>query len=239
MKFLHLAKAYVVLRLSRFVAPRYQPPVLYAEGGALAARVAKVFEDGIILGRSATEDLLERGIAKGVISKKAGSKAKTLTSREILVNIQATAEKLRRSCKEADPDEIAAHLVKDFCVGIPHMAQFDNQRRTTAVWSAIALPLVVLREHSGRPFTEKELIEAALHWLEHGYTKEAKIINGFRQTRRFSGHPARMYELLADSAQSFNLDHGELMRAMIEPVIGALAYHAGACEVAKRELVKK
>jgi len=229
------AFAGVIHAAAKTVAPRYVPPTLLPDGEALAVDMVKAFSDAIILGKSLTKDLLEHGVKKGVMDRKAAPNQKSLTKKEVLANIVKTSERFSKICKEGDPDAIGAALVRDFCLGIPHMDKLDNQRRIVAVWSAILLPCVVAREKFGLEITEELIVDRGLQWVKNGYTEDAKRIDADRDTRSYSAHPARIYELISDSAHQLQVDHKELMRSLVQPVISSIGYHIGACEIAKKK----
>jgi hypothetical protein len=72
----------------------------------------------------------------------------------------------------------------------------------------------------------------AVEWMRAGSTNLAVEAHASPDTRFISAHPARVYDLLTDTAKQHGLDHIELLRSVIEPVLLPLGRYIGARQAA-------
>ncbi|RLM48870.1 hypothetical protein DVK02_18575, partial [Halobellus sp. Atlit-31R] len=100
------------------------------------------------------------------------------------------------------------------------------------VWSALLAPAVVLREKRGHQIVAEDLVGMAAQWMRTGTTDLAAETYASPDTRFVSAHPARVYELLTDTASQHGIDHMKLMLSMIEPVVRPLGEYVGARQAA-------
>lgn len=222
---LHKSAAYMAQLISRAVLPRFKPPVLAPGGEAIAQLLnddyAKANANGFY---SALEVINQKSVK--------ASNGHSLSSVEIAANLSALGDRLKESLRTKDADGLAADLVKELCIGVLHMKDLDNQRRTVAAWSAILAPSVVQREANDVAITLQSIVDSGVDWLTYGYTSASRQCYAKRATKFISSHPARMYQLIADTAHSHGLDHDMLMLTLIKPIVVGIGYHLGAARAA-------
>lgn len=215
--------------VSPAVRPGYLPLGLAPDGAITVAQLEKLRAEAHSSAANVTRSLL-KNVVPGKHKAKQDNQQKQITPvdmKENLLKIKATFEEFTKK----DPDALASMLVLQMCDGMPGMDNFDNQRRVVQTWSAILAPSVVIRERDGVPITAKGMIESALMWVEHGYTKDAERAYAQSKSRFIAAHPARAYTLLADTASQLELDHQKLMFVMLSPVINALASFEGSMRI--------
>lgn len=211
------AMHYAAQIVSSTIRPPYMPLVLYPDSVAAAQRLREDADSAREMGYKDCEKLLL-----------SGDKNFGLTVEDFRSNMEDIVARFNTGAAKADPDALAVLLIELFCVGIPDMAVLDNRRRVVTVWSAILAPTVVIRERDAKPITVDGVLEAGHDWLEKGYTEDAKSASKQSRTNFISAHPARAYQLVADSAMEHCLDHETLMLSMLKPVMLSIETHMGA-----------
>ena len=209
---------------ARVLRPAYLPTACAPAGTQLAADLKLEYQRAVVEGYQATRKLMEARPKKGV--------KHNLASRDIAGNVRTVSVQFTKAASTLDPDGIASEMIRLFCVGVPHMNELDNQRRLATVWSALLAPEVVMREKHGRAIALDGLVDIAAQWIESGTTPAAKEAHVSSDTKFVSAHPARMYELLTDTAKQHSLDHMKLLSSVIEPIILPLGQYVGARQAA-------
>jgi len=170
---------------------------------------------------------------RGLMGKQSARKAKdTLRSPDLSGNVRDAGEQFSKAAATLDPDGLASEIIRIFCVGVPHMDKLDNKRRIATVWSALLAPAVVMRQKRGHEIVLDDLAKLAVEWVQTGSTSLAAEAYGSPDTRFISAHPARVYELLTDTAKQHDVDHMKLLRSVIEPVVLPLGQYIGARQAA-------
>jgi hypothetical protein len=215
----HFADAAV--RLSSYVNRMYKPAILFERGEDVSASARADYAEALKVGETVTAEMF-----KALPRSRHG---------QAVENVLGVAGKLGKVLGNGDPDAIASELVNLFCVGMDGMDVLDNQRRLVTVWSAVLAPNVVLREKEKRALAIEDIVEAGFDWIQFGFTQAARATYSSSDTRFISAHPARAYQLVAESAQNFQMDHGQLMLSMIMPVVRGIGFHRGATMAIDRE----
>lgn len=214
--------------VSRTLLSGYKPQVLCPDSHCAADVLREEFllanQSGLLAMRNLILGIQEAG------GRNECTKERTLSAAEAIENVMNVATELQRATSSSDPDGLAAELVRLFCVGVPKMDVLDNRRRVVATWSAILAPSVVMREKSKREITADTIVECALDWVEFGFTDDARDAWAMRDTRFIAAHPARMYHLIADSAQGYSLDHEKLLFSLIKPVLMSIGQYIGTVQ---------
>lgn len=209
---------------ARVLRPAFLPVACAPAGAQLAAELRSAYERAVIDGYQATRQLMEARPKKGA--------KRSLGTRDIAGNVSTVGMEFTKAASKLDPDGIATEMVRLFCVGVPHMDELNNQRRLAAVWSALLAPEVVMREKHARTIALDGLIDIAVQWVESGTTAAAKEAHASSDTKFISAHPARIYELLTDTAKQHGLDHMKLLSSCVEPIILPLGQYVGARQAA-------
>jgi len=211
-------------RASRALRPTYLPSACAPEGQHLGAHIELNYQQAVVEGYKAM---------RGLMGKEPARKAKsTLRAADITGNVREVGEQFAKAAATLDPDGLASEIIRLFCVGVPHMDKLDNQRRVATVWSALLAPAVVMRQKRGHEIVLDDLAKLAVEWVQTGSTELAAEAYGSPDTRFISAHPARVYELLTDTAKQHDLDHMKLLRSVIEPVVLPLGQYIGARQAA-------
>lgn len=227
-KLADITAAQASLFIAQTLRPRYVPPCLLPDSEAAANRLNNDCKHAAQEGYAVTRQLVVDGLVKQ--SGKRDRTAATLSFEDIQANIDKVNQDFLALAQQADPDALAAQLADLYCVGVEGMAELDNRRRVVATWSAILGPSVVMREFAGRAITIDTVLDAGADWLRYGYTRDAIDAASERSTRFICAHPARMYQLALDSAALANLDHEQLMRSLLNPLMLAISQHKGAMQ---------
>lgn len=213
--------AFLASTAARLMRPRYMPRISAGGGKVAAAGLQVRYEQAVVAGYVHTRALLD----KARQDTRNGAAADAAIRRKI----GDASERFTKVAKTLDPDGLAAELLTLFCAGVPHLDELDNKRRIVSVWSALLAPAVVMREKLGAEITINRLPELAKEWVAEGYTAESLKAFGFPETRFIASHPARVYELLADTAASIpGIDHMRLMSSVIDPVVLSIGHFVGA-----------
>lgn len=222
-------QAWFAAKMARMMRPGYMPRLCAPEGEQAAADLHEAYKQAVTSGYLHARQLMKNG--PRLTGKKRMKKG------AIAGNVNVVTDRFKKCAETLDPDGLAAELVRLFCIGVSHMDNLDNQRRVVSVWSAILTPAVVLREKEGRPIEEEDLVVMACQWLRQGFTSQAKEIYASRDTRFAAGHPARIYELIADTAKQHDLEHLRLISCVIDPVAFGVGQHIGARQAAAGVIV--
>ncbi len=220
--------AWIAGALAKLLQPIYKPQACAPEGGQLSADLIASYQRAVLSGYQ-----LGRQLVKG--SPKKGKSV--LKKHEVRTNFEKVGVRFSKAAAKLDPDGLACEVVDLFCIGVAHMDVLDNRRRVVAVWSALLAPAVVLREKEGKVITQDRLFGIASEWLRDGYTAEAQACAGNSDTRFVASHPARIYDLMTDTAFSHGINHAELLASVIHPVVLAVGRHVGARQAAAGVLV--
>jgi hypothetical protein len=211
-------------RGARALRPTYLPLATAPEGKQASADLRQAYQLAVVEGYQAMRGLME---------KQRGRKAaSTLRTANIAGNVREVGVQFKKAAATLDPDGLASEMIRLFCVGVPHMDKLNNQRRVATVWSALLAPAVVMREKRGHQIVVDELADMAVEWMRTGSTDLAAEAHASPDTRFISAHPARVYDLLTDTAKQHGLDHIKLMRSVIEPVILPLGQYVGSRQAA-------
>lgn len=223
------AAGWLAARAAGVLRPAYQP-VFLAEGSeAAAAGLAESYRLAVAKGLSQAEV---------VVSTAATSVRDGLETEEIRANLRSVGERFAKAAASMDPDGLGTEIVELFCIGAPHMGNLDNRRRVVMVWSSIVAPSVVMREYAGQEITIDRLAALAQEWVALGYTADARAAYASKKTRFIARHPARIYDLVADTAAAHSIDHAQLIRSVIDPVVLSVGQYVGAsgyCVGAQRQ----
>lgn len=222
--FFKAAAGWFAARTARAIRPAYLPLTTAPEGEQAGIALRSAYERAVVEGYRSM---------RGLMDKQHGRKTKgTLRTDDITGNVRAVGDLFAKAAATLDPDGLASEMIRLFCVGVPQMDKLDNQRRVATVWSAILAPAVVIRQKRGHEIVVDHLADMAVEWMQTGSTDLAAEAHASRDTRFISAHPARVYELLTDTAKQHDLDHMKLMRSVIEPVILPLGQYIGARQAA-------
>ena len=222
--FFKAAAGWFAARTSRAIRPAYLPLATAPEGEEAAAALQSAYEQAVVEGYRSM---------RGLMDKQHGRKTKsTLRTDDITGNVRAVGVQFSKAAATLDPDGLASEMIRLFCVGVPHMDKLDNQRRVATVWSALLAPAVVMRQKRGHEIVVDQLADMAVEWMRIGSTDLAAEAHASPDTRFISAHPARVYDLLTDTAKQHGLDHIKLVRSVIEPVLLPLGQYIGARQAA-------
>jgi len=219
----------VIGQLARAARPHFLPLHVALEGQELAQSLRQEYHQAVVQGYMSARQIIAYG--PQAVGKKGLKKG------AICQNLRDVQARFNSAARSLDPDGLAAETVKLFCVGVPHMDSLDNQRRVVAVWSALLAPSVVLRQAEEKSIKQEDLLEIACEWLETGATNAARICAEQSDTRFIASHPARIYELLADTAAKHNIDFDGLLASVIHPVVLSIGRHVGALQAANGRVV--
>lgn len=209
---------------ARTLRPAYLPIACAPEGKELAADLELAYQQAVVQGYQAM---------RGLMAKQQDRKAKnTLRTRDVVANVQEVGAQFAKAAATLDPDGIASEIIRLFCVGVPHMDKLDNQRRIATVWSALLAPAVVMREKRGHRIELDDLAGIAVQWMQRGSTDLAEEAHGSPDTSFISAHPARVYDLLTDTAKQHNIDHMRLLSSVVEPVVLPVGQYIGSRQAA-------
>lgn len=218
------AAGWFAQRAARALRPTYLPTACAVEGMQVGAELELAYQMAVVEGYQAMQELMR---------KQQGRKAAhTLHAKDITGNVHTVGDQFATAASTLDPDGIASEIIRLFCMGVPHMDQLDNQRRVATVWSALLAPAVVMREKRGHKITVDDLSKMAVQWMQTGSTDLAAETYAPPDTRFISAHPARVYELLTDTAKQHGIDHMKLVSSVIEPVVLPLGQYVGARQAA-------
>lgn len=222
--FFNAAAGWLAARISRAIRPAYLPLATAPEAEKTAAALRSAYEQAVVAGYQSM---------RGLMGKQRGGKAKsTLRTEDITGNVRAVGVQFSKAATTFDPDGLASEMIRLFCVGVPHMDNLDNRRRVATVWSALLAPAVVMRQKRGYEIVVDQLADMAVEWMRTGRTDLAVEAHASPDTRFISAHPARVYDLLTDTAKQHGLDHMNLVRSVIEPVLLPLGQYIGARQAA-------
>ncbi|MBY0242565.1 MAG: hypothetical protein K2X55_24955 [Burkholderiaceae bacterium] len=211
-------------RAARALRPTYLPLATAPEGQQAGLVLQKAYQQAVVEGYQAM---------CGLMDKQRGPKAKTtLRTDDISGNVREVGVQFAKAAATLDPDGLASEMIRLFCVGVPHMDKLDNQRRVATVWSALLAPAVVMRQKRGHEILVDDLAGMAVEWMQTGSTDLALETHTSPDTCFISAHPARVYDLLTDTAKQHGLDHMKLLRSVLEPVILPLGQYIGARQAA-------
>lgn len=211
-------------RAARVLRPTYLPIAIAPEGVQQGAHLELAYRKAVIEGYQAMRDLMGKQQARKSVH--------TLRAEDITGNVRAVGEQFVKAAAKLDPDGLASEIIRLFCVGVPHMNKLDNQRRVATVWSALLAPAVVMREKRGHPIVLDDLERTAVQWMRTGSTDLAAEAYASPDTRFISSHPARVYDLLTDTAKQHGLEHAKLIASVIEPVILPVGQYIGSRQAA-------
>lgn len=218
------AAGWLAARSARAIRPAYLPLATAPEGEQAADALRSAYEQAVVEGYRSM-----RGLMDQQRSRKAKS---TLRTGDITGNVRAVGLQFSKAAATLDPDGLASEMIRLFCVGVPHMDKLDNRRRVATVWSALLAPAVVMRQKRGHEIVVDQFADMAVEWMRTGSTDLAVEAHASPDTRFISAHPARVYDLLTDTAKQHGLDHMKLVRSVIEPVILPLGQYIGARQAA-------
>lgn len=222
--------AWIAGALAKLLQPVYKPQACAPEGQQLSADLIASYQRAVLNGYLLGRQLVKDAPKKGKI---------TLRRVEVRANFEKVSVRFDKAAAELDPDGLACELVDLFCVGVAHMDVLDNRRRVVAVWSALLAPAVVLREKEGRVITQDRLLGIASEWLRDGYTAEAQACATNADTRFVAAHPARIYDLMTDTAGRHGICHADLLASVMHPVVLAVGQHIGARQAAAGVVVEE
>lgn len=211
----------VLVATSAMTRPRYKPPVLSCHSKSLAFTLRADYVEAFDHARDVTGTLI---MVVGA-SKAQGEKARN----KILADVRRVGSDAELILKK-DPDEMAARLLTLFCAEVPGLDVESNLSRLAHTWSSLLAPSVVMREKKQEPITLDDVVTSALSWVEFGYTRAAKECYGSRDTRFISAHPARNYQLIADTAHQHRMDHDGFLTTLIHPLLMAIAAFQGTSQ---------
>lgn len=214
------AAGWFAARAARALRPTYLPTTFAPEGLQQGAHLEVAYHKAVVEGYQAMTELLSK--------QQSQRGTNTLPKHDITANVQAVAEQFEKAVVTLDPDGIASEIIRLFCVGVPHMDKLNNQRRIVTVWSALLAPAVVMREKRGYSIMLDDLVDMAVQWLQTGSTDLAAEAYGSPDTRFISAHPARVYELLTDTAKQHDIEHKKLLASVIEPVVLPIGQYVGS-----------
>lgn len=209
---------------ARTLRPAYLPTSCAPEGQQQGAHLEVAYHKAVVEGYQAMTDLMAK--------QQSQKAANTLHKHDITANVQSVGEQFQKAATTLDPDGIASEIIRLFCVGVPHMDKLNNQRRVATVWSALLAPAVVMREKRGYSIVLDDLVRIAVQWLQTGSTDLAEEAYGSPDTRFISAHPARIYELLTDTAKQHDIEHKQLLASVIEPVVLPIGQYVGSRQAA-------
>lgn len=215
--------AWIAGALAKLMQPSYKPEACSPEGERLATDLIDAYQRAVVNGYLHGRQLIKAAPKKG---------KKGLRKDDVRLNLEEVSVRFNKAAAKLDPDGLACELVDLFCVGVAHMDVLDNRRRVVAVWSALLAPAVVLREKDGRVITQERLYGIASEWLRDGSTAEAQVCAASADTRFIASHPARIYELMTDTAARHGIAHQDLLASVMHPVILAVGQHVGARQAA-------
>lgn len=222
--FFKAASGWVAARAARALRPAHLPVAVAPESEKASTDLQQAYQRAVVEGYQSMRGLIER---------QRGEKAKgDLRTADIAGNIREVGIQFSKAATALDPDGLASEMIRLFCVGVPHMDKLDNQRRVATVWSGLLAPAVVMREKRGHEIKPDEIADMAVEWMKTGSTGLAEEAHASPDTRFISAHPARVYDLLTDTATQHGFDHLTVLRSVIEPVVLPLGQYIGARQAA-------
>jgi hypothetical protein len=223
--------AFLAGHAARAARPHFLPLHVAPEGIELAAQLKAAYEKEVIVGYLSARQIITKGAGAG------GKKG--LKKGAICQNMREVGKCFDIAARTLDPDGLASEIVKLFCVGVPHMKELDNRRRVVTVWSALLAPAVVQRHAQDLVIRAENILEMGSKWLEVGTTDEAHRCAERPDTRFIAAHPARIYDLLVDTAAKHELDLSQLLASVVRPVVLGVAQHVGALQAANGRVVQE
>lgn len=205
-------------QVSRALRPAYAPIFVSPTAAIDSVTLIDQFEEACLEGFLTAKNLVTLG-TKG---------KDALPPFMIGTNVEGIRAAFDKAAARMDPDGLASEIVRLFCVGVQHMDNLDNRRRVVQVWSAILAPSVALREHSGKDIPLERISVLARDWVKYGYTDDARTAYTHSDVRFVAAHPARIYDLLVDTAAQHGLDHAQLVHSAIYPVVMSVGQYVGA-----------
>lgn len=215
--------ARMAARAARTLRPSYEPVFLEPGAAAAADRLVEAYQQRIQEGY-----LVAHRALRLAGEPSAANQPAPFQKSDVTTNFERVRKEYDQAASDLDPDGLATEIVRLFCLGVPGMADLDTRRRIVMAWSAILAPSIVMRGHSKRPIELHRLVDLAEAWVRTGTTQDARDAYEIAETRFVASHPARMYDLAADSAAAHKEEHARLIASLIQPVVFSVGEYLGA-----------